>query len=62
MASNNDDDDDDDDIKYVEQSGSDTPWNLVRISEHNKNYSLPYTYDQSAGYVVYLHEAHVYDN
>ncbi|KAJ8657314.1 hypothetical protein O0I10_006867 [Lichtheimia ornata] len=49
MASNNDDDDDDDDIKYVEQSGSDTPWNLVRISERNKNYSLPYTYDQSAG-------------
>ncbi|CDH53400.1 cuticle-degrading protease precursor [Lichtheimia corymbifera JMRC:FSU:9682] len=46
MASDNDDDDD---IKYVEQSGSDTPWNLVRISERSKNYSLPYIYDQNAG-------------
>lgn len=57
MASDNDNDDD---IKYVEQSGSDTPWNLVRISERSKNYSLPYIYDQNAGYVIFLHKTHVY--
>lgn len=47
MASDNDDD-----IKYLEQSGSDTPWNLIRISERSKNYSLPYIYDEIAGYAI----------